>query len=224
MEKKIKYILIGILILFVVLRISGAIGFFNHLNISNEPNLKMNSRSLGTNFIKPKRLDFSYYETDDKEFGKIIMVQRLIALSGDKLECKDGTFYVNDVNMDENINLRRMYVIKESDFSDDIREKVAKDVSIVSYKYEAGKLAITLDDDDVLDLSISVNRLKKYDNTDVSKDILLKEEWNIDNFGPITVPESKYFYVGDNRDKSFDSRHIGFVDEEKIKGTLLFQF
>jgi len=39
-----------------------------------------------------------------------------------------------------------------------------------------------------------------------------------DNFGPVTVPEHKYFCMGDNRDESYDSRFWGFVDRDKIKG------
>ncbi len=39
-----------------------------------------------------------------------------------------------------------------------------------------------------------------------------------DNWGPLLVPRGKYFVLGDNRDKSFDSRYWGFVDAAAIKG------
>lgn len=43
-----------------------------------------------------------------------------------------------------------------------------------------------------------------------------------DNWGPIVVPEGKYFMLGDNRDDSEDSRYWGFVDRDAIKGRPLF--
>jgi signal peptidase I len=38
------------------------------------------------------------------------------------------------------------------------------------------------------------------------------------NFGPITVPQDKYFVLGDNRDGSKDSRYFGFVERKLIIG------
>ena len=39
-----------------------------------------------------------------------------------------------------------------------------------------------------------------------------------DNFGPITVPEDRYFCMGDNRDQSHDSRFWNGVPSHYVKG------
>lgn len=39
-----------------------------------------------------------------------------------------------------------------------------------------------------------------------------------DNFGPVVVPQDSLFVMGDNRDRSADSRFWGFVDLNKVKG------
>lgn len=38
------------------------------------------------------------------------------------------------------------------------------------------------------------------------------------NFGPITVPQGNYFFLGDNRDNSADSRFIGLVPRHLLIG------
>jgi signal peptidase I len=43
-----------------------------------------------------------------------------------------------------------------------------------------------------------------------------------DWFGPVTVPERRYFFMGDNRDESLDSRFWGFLPGHLVKGRALF--
>jgi signal peptidase I len=38
------------------------------------------------------------------------------------------------------------------------------------------------------------------------------------NFGPLTVPKDQYFFLGDNRDNSADSRYIGLVPRHLLIG------
>ncbi len=38
------------------------------------------------------------------------------------------------------------------------------------------------------------------------------------NFGPLVVPQDSYFFLGDNRDNSADSRYIGFVPRNLLIG------
>jgi signal peptidase I len=42
-----------------------------------------------------------------------------------------------------------------------------------------------------------------------------------ENYGPVTVPPTEYFAMGDNRDNSQDSRYWGFLPRDYVKGKAL---
>jgi signal peptidase I len=56
------------------------------------------------------------------------------------------------------------------------------------------------------------------------QDIIPREVNPRDTFGPVTVPPRSYFVMGDNRDRSYDSRFWGFVPKEKIKGLAFIKY
>jgi signal peptidase I len=45
-----------------------------------------------------------------------------------------------------------------------------------------------------------------------------------DNWGPLVIPEDRYFMLGDNRDTSLDSRYWGFLEGWRLEGRAVFVY
>jgi signal peptidase I len=45
-----------------------------------------------------------------------------------------------------------------------------------------------------------------------------------DNWGPLVVPPGQFLLLGDNRDESLDSRYMGFIPREVIRGKAMFVY
>ncbi|MFC1885314.1 signal peptidase I [Thermodesulfobacteriota bacterium] len=48
--------------------------------------------------------------------------------------------------------------------------------------------------------------------------MITPQSFSTRSFGPVTIPEEKYFMMGDNRDNSADSRYFGFVERSLVVG------
>jgi signal peptidase I len=55
-------------------------------------------------------------------------------------------------------------------------------------------------------------------------EMIPREQHPRDNFGPVTVPADSYFVMGDNRDRSHDSRFWGFVPRYQIRGKAFIKY
>lgn len=81
-------------------------------------------------------------------------------------------------------------------------------------------VAIEGDTVQIVNKKLLINGVEVADPHAVYKDdtIFPKEVQKRDNFGPVTVPKGCLFVLGDNRDRSLDSRFWGFVPLEDLRG------
>ncbi len=100
------------------------------------------------------------------------------------------------------------------------------DVIVFIYPLEPDKdfikrvIAVAGDSVRIVNKKVYINGAEVPDPHAVYKDdtILPGEAQKRDNFGPVTVPPGNLFVLGDNRDRSLDSRFWGFVPLKDVKG------
>ncbi len=170
--------------------------------------------------------------------GPISITKRVIAKPGDKLEGKveDGktVIYLNGEKLVEpHLNLLPLIHVKRTTgflpFDHvgplSIPEWLQKKPKVMPYVYDPSKPFdqqpyYYMSEETIVRKSDGSPRLEVALTPNYSYQ--LGGHYTVDRFGPMTIPEGKYWGMGDSRKNSGDSRNFGLIDRSLIRGRVSF--
>ncbi len=223
MKKPLKIALITLGVLFGIYTVLGLTDILKMYNIpttANEPGIKLNSKIFVSNLADFDNGDFICYEYVNEMLGKHIRVHRLLGKANDIIEIKNGIFFINGENFDKTIELKHFYLVDLDKFQELLKKEIiTKEVQAFRLN---DKMMLTLLDK-VAEQNVLSDQIKIEPKNQADKTIkeIYNQNWNMDNFGPVKIPDGKCFVIGDNRHNSEDSRYIGLINESDIVGTVI---
>ena len=212
------FTLAGLLIVFLVCRLTEIFNFFTIATPSNEPTLKKGTIVYSSNLEQPKRFDFILYKYNSLEFGRTVWVHRLCGLPGDKIQLIKGELFVNDQSTETLLRTYHNYFISSMDLDNLRKYNILPEDQVIQVSQ------------DTFNIPLDKETIKKYNLVvkdfffDDSNDEIYKmynHHWTPDNFGPLIIPNNTYFVLGDNRSNTLDSRYIGCIPKDNYVATVL---
>jgi signal peptidase I len=199
----------------IIGRTTNALQYYSVPTHSNEPTFKNGSHFLASNLKTPKRMDFICYKSSVPEYYNQVWFHRLVGLPGDTIFIKDNDLYINGINQDLTMNLKKEYIVHR----DVILPLNLPDEEVLAQGYNDSLIAVleTITHKDI------IKQGRRYTNSTEDERIktLYGQPWNAYNFGPFVVKPNTYFVLGDNRNRSMDSRYSGPVKMENYLTTIL---
>jgi signal peptidase I len=153
--------------------------------------------------------------------GPALRTHRLCGLPGDVLEIRAGTLFVNGLDADQSLDLMHIFKIQRKD-----SEPVRFDPRQAYYTIPpySDILYAPLEDKYVQNNALPAERyILPSGLRDDAIFRVYKKNWNPDNFGPVKIPAGRFFVLGDNRGNTADSRYLGFIEQSKFIGGVLWK-
>ncbi|PKG43845.1 signal peptidase I [Psychroflexus sp. MES1-P1E] len=216
-NRKTAIIFTAFILFLIIIKSTGLFNWYNMVTNTMEPAIKKHSNVFVSNLFKYDNNDIIVFE--DKYFSEPVIF-RLIGKTDDKIQIKSGALFVNGKKVNDENKLPEYKVPRGLFFQIIESEKIF-------HSYEPAQLTYI----DTFRVAAYRNYAKSlnleeliYDKSYEEKEIeeTYNKKWNRDNFGPLVIPKSKLFVLGDNRGNSIDSRYFGLVDIEYVKGKVLF--
>lgn len=185
----------------------------------NEPTIKQGTGFFASSLKDPERFDFICVNVEHKETGKMMVAFRLCGLEGDVIEIKNGDLFINNKYVDSLLTLSHTYIVASEDINDIDLKKLDHSMN------NTGDSLIIHKSDDYVKTNFPNARRIILDRSEKNEYItkVFGRNWNVDHFGPITVPVNHYFILGDNRHQALDSRYLGFIPTENFVATVLWK-
>jgi signal peptidase I len=202
-------------------RSTGALQFYSVPSNGNAPSIPAGSLVLVNGMAELKCGDMVCFLHKAPGEPSEIWIKRLRALEGDTVELHGGQLRVNRVDVDSALDLQHSYALPTFRFHQLIREKrIVQEDGIPTANPDTmlihipDRMAREIEGCERMPMLMEVAEIRgRYG-----------QPWSPDEFGPYVVPPGHCFLLGDNRNASRDSRFIGPVSLEAVRGVVFLHW
>ncbi len=142
---------------------------------------------------QPQRGDIAVFKHPPQ--NQVDFIKRIVGLPGDRIIYRNKTLYLEPACVGEQAQCpQQLQVVTDA-------------APLLQYQEQLGEVSHNI----LINPNVSARERFYYQQTDRRTQV---DEW--------IVPEGHYFFMGDNRDNSEDSRFWGFVPEQNLVGRAVF--